>query len=47
MVEFARIHVREAVKSIIKSENIQSSEEDIEKLTEESINNNYPLDNIK
>lgn len=47
LVEFAKIHVKNAVKEIIKSEHDRVSDEAIiDKLTNECLENLYPLENI-
>ncbi len=47
MIEFAKLHVREAVKAQIRIENDRSNDSEIEKLTDLALSNTYPLENIK
>lgn len=47
MIEFAKLHVRAAVKEQIRIENDRATEEQIDKLTDEALRRTYPLQNIK
>jgi hypothetical protein len=48
MVEFAKIHVKNAVKEQIRIENDRISDEaELDRLTEEALKRTYPLENIK
>lgn len=48
MAEYAKYHVRLAVKEQIRLENDRiTSESELDKLTEEALRNTYPLENIK
>lgn len=48
MIQFAKFHVKAAVKEQIRVENDRiESESELDRLTEEALNNLYPLANIK
>ena len=47
ILSFTKQHVRNAVREMIRTENDRSNEETIEELTDESLKNLYPLENIK
>jgi len=43
MIEFAKYHVRKAVKEQIRLENDRSDESDLEDMTDEALEHTYPL----
>ena len=47
MIEFAKLHVRAAVKEQIRIENDRATEDQIDILTDEALQRTYPLENIK
>jgi len=47
VLDFVKLHVREAVKAQIRIENDRCSEKEIEELTDIALKNTYPLENIK
>ena len=47
IIEFAKLHVRAAVKEQIRIENDRTTEDQIDKLTDEALQRTYPLQNIK
>lgn len=48
MIDFAKLHVKNAVGEIIRSENDRISDvNELEKLTDDVLRNLYPLENIK
>ncbi len=47
MVEFAKMHVRRAVREQIRIENDRATDQQIERLTDEALSRTYPLENIK
>lgn len=48
MIEFAKYHVKNAVKEQIRIENDRISDEsELDRLTEEALKRTYPLENIK
>lgn len=47
MVKFAQMHVKAAIKEQIRAEHDSASEVQINLLTEDALNHNYPLSKIK
>lgn len=47
MVEFAKIKVKEAMRSMVKVQYDRASDKIVDQRTEEAIKNFYPLSNIK
>jgi hypothetical protein len=47
MVEFAKIKVKEAMRSMVRVQHDRASDKIVNQRTEEAIKNFYPLSNIK
>jgi hypothetical protein len=47
LIEFAKLHVKAAVRAQIRIENDRATEQQIDQLTEEALSRTYPLENIK